>query len=223
MTDFFSALQKNIGYTFVDSNLCVQALTHRSYGAHHNERLEFLGDAILDLLVAETLYLAHPSATEGQLSAMRAGVVCGEQLAQVGNTLRLGEAMLLGAGEVQTGGRQRVSIIADAVEALVAAVYLDGGMESCRYVVQRLFASVIAMQQPHVGKDAKTTLQEYLQARQSSLPQYELVKRSGDDHNARFLMACVVPGLGLRAEAEASSRKKAEQLAAGLVLQKLGI
>jgi ribonuclease-3 len=214
-------LQNKIGYEFVDRQLCAQALTHRSYGATHNERLEFLGDAVLDFLIAEMLYQNNPSATEGELSTMRAHLVRGEQLAKIGDALQLGDLLLLGAGEEHAGGRQRSSLIADAIEAVVAAVYLDGGLDKCREVVNRLFLPALDGLTPAVGKDAKTTLQEYLQARHLALPVYELVARSGNDHNAMFTMVCVVAALGLQEEGEAHSRKQAEQLAAKKILSSL--
>lgn len=223
MKDVVVALQQGIGYTFIDKKLCIQALTHRSYGAQHNERLEFLGDAILDFLVAEIIYHAHPKATEGELSTMRAQAVCGEQLATIGRTLNLGDLLFLGMGEARAGGHRRDSIIANAVEAVIAAVYLDGGWDHCRIVVQTLFTSIVEKLMPDNSKDAKTMLQEYLQSRHLSLPVYELIKRSGSDHNASFVMACRVAALSVCAEGEASSRKKAEQIAAKKILEKLGL
>lgn len=223
MKDTIISLQNKIGYDFVDRQLCAQALTHRSYGVAHNERLEFLGDAILDFLIADMLYRNNPSATEGELSNMRAHLVRGEQLAKIGDALQVGQLLLLGAGEEHAGGRQRPSLIADAVEAVIAAVYLDGGLDKCREVVNRLFLPVLDGLTPAVGKDAKTTLQEYLQARHLALPAYELVARSGNDHNAMFTMSCIVAALELYEEGEASSRKQAEQLAAKKILIRLGL
>lgn len=216
-------LQKHLGYVFTEPNLCIQALTHRSYGAQHNERLEFLGDAILDFLITDVIYRTNPAASEGELSNMRAHVVRGEQLTKVGEVLQLGDLLLLGVGEENAGGRQRPSLIANAVEAVIAAVYLDGGLEKCREVVDQLFAPILDSLTPTVGKDAKTTLQEYLQSRHLPLPVYELVARHGSDHNARFTMACVVAALQERAEGEASSRKQAEQLAAKKILARLSL
>ena len=216
-------LQKHLGHVFADQRLCQQALTHRSHNTHHNERLEFLGDAVLDFLVAEQLYRRYPSATEGELSRMRAHVVRGEQLAKLGETLQIADWILLGAGEENAGGRQRSSLIADVVEALIAAVYLDGGLEKCREVVQRLFTPVLENLTPSVGKDAKTTLQEYLQSRHLPLPVYELVARGGSDHSATFTMACFVEALKVRKESITSSRKQAEQKKKKKILQKLGL
>lgn len=223
MNDAVIFLQEKLSYVFSNPQLCRQALTHRSYGSHHNERLEFLGDAILDFIVTEIIYRKHPSATEGELSNMRAHIVRGEQLARIGDALCIGELLLLGAGEQQAGGRQRVSLIANAVEAIIAAIYLDGGLQVCSEVVQQLFAPILETLTPTVGKDAKTTLQEYLQSKHLSLPVYELVDRSGSDHNATFTMACTVSALDKKETGVASSRKQAEQLAAKKVLAHLGL
>lgn len=221
MKDSLGVLQQKLGYQFCDQSLLVRGLTHRSHGALHNERLEFLGDAILDLLISEVLYRRYPAAAEGELSHMRASVVCGENLAAIGQTLQLGDALYLGAGEEKSGGRQRQSSIANAVEAIIAAIYLDGGVEACRDVMHRLFASSLEKVVQGTGKDAKTRLQEYLQAMHVALPRYCLVDRQGSEHNASFIMECVVDSLALRAEAMASSRKKAEQLAAYDILMQL--
>lgn len=218
MIEFLDFFQRSLGYTFKDASLITQALTHRSYSVQHNERLEFLGDAILDFLVGEFLYHRYPAANEGELSQMRAQAVCGEQLAAAGRNLQLGECLRLGAGEIKSGGQQRDSNIANAVEALIAAIYLDGGMDSCREVVYGLFGEVLEQLHPGVLKDSKTRLQEYLQSRHMQLPQYKLLVRAGVDHSAIFTMECDVAELNLRAVATASSRKKAEQLAAEDIL-----
>ncbi len=223
MKDAVIFLQEKIAYVFSNQQLCLQALTHRSFGAHHNERLEFLGDAVLDFLITDILYGQHSAATEGELSNMRAHVVRGEQLAKIGESLCVGELLRLGAGEQQAGGRQRASLVANAVEAVIAAVYLDGGLPACRLVVQKLFAPVLAGLTPAIGKDAKTTLQEYLQSRHLPLPVYEQVARSGSDHNASFTMECSVAALDQKATGIAPSRKQAEQLAAKKLLTNLGL
>ncbi|HSC74976.1 MAG TPA: ribonuclease III [Pseudomonadales bacterium] len=222
MNETLNSLQHRLAYTFVSQPLIVQALTHRSYGVLHNERLEFLGDAILDLFIGEFLYQQFSAATEGELSHMRAQAVCGERLTEIGQQLQLGDCLFLGAGEAKSGGRQRESNIANAVEAVIAAIYLDGGIESCRAVVLRLFAPILAqlMEQGAI-KDAKTRLQEYLQSRHLPLPQYRLLTRTGMDHNASFTMECEVLALNISAVSIASSRKKAEQLAAEEVFKQL--
>lgn len=221
MIEPLEQLQGRLGYRFTNPALCRQALTHRSYGSLHNERLEFLGDAVLDLLISELLFLRFPAASEGELSRMRAAVVCGENLAGIGGELALGDCLLLGAGEAASGGRQRQSSLANAVEALIAAVYLDGGMLACSTLVNKLFAAVLQQANPGSDKDPKSSLQEYLQARQLALPEYRLLCQSGADHNASFTMECAVVRLGLVAQATASSRKKAEGLAAGKILESL--
>lgn len=223
MKDAVIFLQEKIAYVFSDQQLCLQALTHRSFGAHHNERLEFLGDAVLDFLITDIIYRHHSAATEGELSNMRAHVVRSEQLTKIGEMLCVGELLRLGAGEQQAGGRQRASLIANAVEAIIAAVYLDGGLPACSDVVQCLFAPVLDGLTPAVGKDAKTTLQEYLQSRHLPLPVYALVAREGSDHNATFTMACTVAVLSQQETGLASSRKQAEQLAAKKILSNLGL
>ncbi len=221
MSADLDTLQGALGYDFRDQSCLVQALTHRSFGVPNNERLEFLGDAILDLLIGELLYHRYPQAAEGDLSRMRAHAVCGENLALIGRRLDLGCYLRLGAGEAQSGGRERESSLANAVEAIVAAVFLDAGLECCRRVVLALFADVLASLTPSVSKDAKTVLQEYLQARQKSLPHYRLAERSGQDHAALFHVVCELGSMGIQAGATASSRKKAEQMAAAAVLNML--
>jgi ribonuclease-3 len=211
-------LQYQLGYIFSEQDLLLQALTHCSFSSSNNERLEFLGDAVLDLLIGEWLYQRFPLATEGELSHMRAQAVCGNNLAAVGFSLGLGDCMRMGAGEIQSGGRTRHSTVANAVEAIIAAIYLDGGMTACRQVVNKLFVDVALKLDPQTRKDPKTRVQEFLQARTLSLPQYRLLKRSGQDHAAIFHVECAVVDLDLRADAEASSRKKAEQLAAEKIL-----
>jgi ribonuclease-3 len=221
VTDLLDLLQERLAYSFSNRALLVQALTHRSYGSLHNERLEFLGDAIIDLLVGEFLYHRYPAATEGELSHMRAQAVCGESLVELGQQLQLGDCLYLGAGEVKSGGHQRESSIANAIEALIAAVYLDGGMDVCRAVVHRLFAPVFEQMGQSTIKDPKTRLQEYLQSRRLMLPQYSLLTKTGNDHDASFTMQCEVIAMGVKAVATASSRKKAEQLAAKEILGQL--
>jgi ribonuclease-3 len=208
VADFLELLQRRLAYTFSSQPLFIQALTHRSYSGSHNERLEFLGDAILDLIVGEFLYHRFPAATEGELSHMRAQAVCGERLAEIGQQLQLGECLYLGAGEAKSGGHQRDSSIADAVEAVIAAVYLDGGMESCRTVVNHLFASTLEQLKQGAVKDAKTFLQEYLQSRHLPLPQYHLLSRTGSDHNASFTMVCTGSGAGYFRRCNGSQPKK---------------
>lgn len=210
-----------LAYRFLDPALAELALTHRSVGRPNNERLEFLGDALLGVIVAEMLYQAHPHASEGELSRLRAQLVNGQALAVVARELELGEGLKLGPGELKSGGHRRDSILADAFEALVAAVYLDGGFESCRGLVRDLFAQRVA-DLPRSSKDAKTRLQEWLQARGLPLPTYDLIGSQGDDHAKMFDVACsIAEPASLRVHASGPSRRAAEQEAAELVLGRL--
>ena len=174
-----------LNYRFRDPALAQLALTHRSIGKPNNERLEFLGDALLGAIVAEMLYEVHPHASEGELSRLRAQLVNGQALAVVARELDLGDGLKLGPGELKSGGFRRDSILADAFEAMVAAVYLDGGFDACRETVRGLFAERIAALR-RSSKDAKTRLQEWLQAKGLPLPQYELVASHGEDHAKTF-------------------------------------
>ena len=210
-----------LDYRFRDSTLAELALTHRSVGRPNNERLEFLGDALLGAIVAEMLYEAHPRASEGELSRLRAQLVNGQALAVIARELELGEGLKLGPGELKSGGFRRESILADAFEALVASVYLDGGFEACRNAVRGLFARRVA-DLPRSSKDAKTRLQEWLQARGLPLPVYELEGSHGEDHAKVFEVACsIAEPTPLRAAASGPSRRAAEQDAAEIVLGQL--
>ena len=213
-----------IGHRFNAPQLLAQALTHRSAGAAHNERLEFLGDALVNLVVAEALYLRWPRADEGALTRARAEMVRESALAAIARELDLGPRLTLGPGELKSGGHRRDSILADALEAVVAAIHLDSDFDHCREVVlPRFEPAFAALPPPHkVGKDAKTRLQEWLQARQRALPVYELVSESGDDHAKVFRVACALAEPAFRAEGEGSSRRAAEQAAAESVLGMLG-
>lgn len=208
-------------YPFRDSSLATLALTHRSAGKPNNERMEFLGDALLGAIVAEMLYETHPKATEGEMSRLRAQLVNGQALADMARELELGDKLKLGSGELKSGGFRRDSILADAFEALVAAVYLDGGFEACRKTVRDLFAERVASL-PRSSKDAKTRLQEWLQAQGWPLPQYELVGAQGEDHARIFDVNCVVvEPAPITASGRGSSRRLAEQDAAEVVLNRL--
>ncbi|MCP1374996.1 ribonuclease III [Dyella lutea] len=210
-----------LDYRFRDPSLVDLALTHRSVGRPNNERLEFLGDAFLGAIVAEMLYEAHPNASEGELSRLRAQLVNGQALAVIARELELGDRLRLGPGELKSGGFRRESILADAFEALIAAVYLDGGFDACRAVVQRLFSDRVAAL-PRSSKDAKTRLQEHLQALGLPLPRYELLASHGDDHAKQFDVLCLVSEpLVVEAAATGSSRRAAEQEAAESVLSRL--
>lgn len=209
------------GHVFRDAALLRQALTHRSAGSPHNERLEFLGDALVNQFVAEALYVHWPKADEGALTRARAELVRESALAGLARELRLGERLVLGPGEMKTGGHRRDSILADALEALVAAIHLDAGFETCRSVVLPWFAALIAsLPAPNkVGKDAKTRLQEWLQARQRALPVYALVEEGGDDHARTFRVSCSLAEPAVHTEGDGSSRRAAEQQAAEAALR----
>lgn len=217
-----SQLARRLGYTFRTPELLERALTHRSANGDHNERLEFLGDAILGLVVAEALYARYPAATEGELSRLRATLVRKDSLAAAARTLDLGDYLKLGAGEVRTGGHTRSSILADALEALFAAIYLDGGAGEAEKVILRLLRPRLeAMTLEGCRKDAKTRLQEVLQARQLELPVYEILSVEGAAHEQQFSCRCFVRDLGVEGSGEGSSRRKAEQAAAAGVLRQL--
>jgi ribonuclease-3 len=207
---------ERISHRFGRPELLTQALTHRSAGAPHNERLEFLGDALVNLFVAEALYTRWPKADEGALTRARAELVRESALAPIARELELGGRLTLGPGEMKSGGHRRDSILADALEALVAAIYLDAGFEACRAAVMPWFeAAMDALPPPHkVGKDAKTRLQEWLQGRQKPLPVYRLVEETGEDHAKTFRVSCTLAQPELVTEGEGNSRRGAEQAAA---------
>jgi len=208
-------------YRFRDPGLATLALTHRSAGKPNNERMEFLGDALLGALVAELLFEAHPHASEGELSRLRAQLVNGQALAVIGRELELGDDLKLGPGELKSGGFRRDSILADAFEALVAAVYFDDGYDACRQVVRRLFTPRVA-EIKRSSKDAKTRLQEWLQGRGLSLPMYELTDSYGEDHAKIFDVSCTIDEPEpIRVEGRGGSRRAAEQDAAETVLRRL--
>ena len=220
-SESLQALQTCLEYQFRDEALLQLALTHKSHSKHNNERLEFLGDAVLGYLIAELLYRTHGDHREDVLSLMRARVVRGSALAEVARQLDLAPHLLLGSGERKSGGRQRDSILADAFEAVIGAMHEDGGIEPCRQLVGRLFHDWITELDPEVLKDAKTKLQERLQARQLSLPVYAVEQVSGADHARSYTVSCRVAGLDLEVSACGSSRRKAEQKAAELALDLL--
>jgi ribonuclease-3 len=208
-------------YRFRDPLLAELALTHRSIGKPNNERLEFLGDALLGAVIAEMLYEVHPKASEGELSRLRAQLVNGQALAVMARELELGDELKLGQGELKSGGFRRDSILADAFEALVAAVYVDGGFDACREVVRTLFVERIAVLR-RSSKDAKTRLQEWLQAGGWPLPQYELTATHGEDHAKTFDVRCTIDQpQSMLADAAAGSRRAAEQDAAETLLNQL--
>jgi len=208
-------LRQRVGYAFSRPELLEQALTHRSYGAPHNERLEFLGDSILNCVVAAELFERFGDLPEGDLSRLRARLVRQEALHQLAQDLALGEQLRLGEGELKSGGSARPSILADALEALVGAIFLDGGFAAARDAVRRLYEPLLAGLDPQdPGKDPKTLLQELLQARRIALPQYTVLATRGAAHSQNFEVECVIPQLSLRTTGSGSSRRTAEQEAA---------
>jgi ribonuclease-3 len=217
------ALTGSLGYRFKDPALLRTALTHRSYGSPHNERLEFLGDSVLNCIVADELYRRFPQLAEGELSRARALLVRQESLFERARALGLGAVLLLGEGELRSGGAERPSILANALEALIGAVYADGGFAAARRVVRTVFAPMLSTADPAsvLGKDPKTRLQEYLQGRHIPLPRYSIVATEGAAHRQRFTVSCSIPQLDIEARGEGSSRRAAEQAAAAQVYAEL--
>jgi ribonuclease-3 len=212
-------LAERLGVGLSDAALLARALTHRSHGSVNNERLEYLGDAVLSFLVAEMLFRRFPDASEGELSRYRASLVSGEALAATAAGLGLGDQLLLGEGEMKSGGHRRATILADALEAVVGAIYLDRGIEVARQVAGRLFeAAIDTLPSASDLKDPKTRLQEWLQGRGLPLPDYTVLEVSGEPHDQRFSVRCDVPALDISAIADGSSRRRAEQEAAQRIL-----
>ena len=217
-------LTRSLQYEFCDATLLEQALTHRSVSGRNNERLEFLGDAILSFVIAERLYQQFPAESEGVLSRLRASLVKGETLAELARDLELGEYLSLGQGEMKSGGFRRASILADAFEAIIGAVYLDSDVDTIRALLLRQFDARLKTISPNATiKDPKTRLQEYLQGRRLELPIYELVSLEGEAHEQQFVVSCEINGGECQAKGEGSSRRKAEQAAAEKVLESLGL
>ncbi len=210
------------GHQFTDGHLLEAALTHRSASGPHNERLEFLGDAVLGVVIAEALFLARPDAPEGDLSRLRASLVRKQTLAEIALELGIGPYIQLGPGELKTGGHRRESILADATEALIGAVYLDAGFSAARDMVLRLYATRLqALPSPDELKDPKTRLQEWLQGQGRALPEYVVLEVTGEAHRQEFTVACRLPDTGHESIAAGRSRRKAEQAAATSMLEDL--
>lgn len=214
-----AALQRRLGHTFADPALLRRALTHRSFGADHYERLEFLGDAVLGLVVATLLVQRLPQGQEGELSRARAALVRQDALHRIALQLGLPRVLRLGEGERRSGGHERASILADVVEALLGAIYLDAGFEAAQAVARRWYEGVTLT--PSVAKDAKTALQEWLQGRRRPLPRYEVVAVHGEAHAQTFEVACHVDGQAQPTLGRGGSRRAAEQAAAAAMLQRL--
>lgn len=207
-------LSSSLGYQFAGERLLEQALTHRSHGLPNNERFEFLGDGVLNFVIAKALFDAFPKLQEGDLSRIRANLVNQKHLCALANEIDLGRYLRLGEGEMKSGGSRRPSILADALEAVFGAVFLDGGFDSAERVIKKLFEKSLNEVNSDSGKDPKTQLQEYLQARKMALPLYHIVQTSGEAHRQSFEVECHVPGLGIRTRGEGASRRSAEQTAA---------
>jgi len=212
-------LSKDIGYNFKEPALLIQAITHRSAKGQHNERLEFLGDSILGFVIAEALFEQFPKHDEGDLTRMRSSLVKGVTLAELGRDFNLGDYLILGPGELKSGGHRRESSLEDAIEAIIGAVYLDSDMARCKALILSWFAKRLAIIKPgNEQKDPKTRLQEYLQGRKISLPSYDVINTTGQSHNQQFTVCCSTSVIDHEVIAKGTSRRKAEQEAAMQVL-----
>ncbi len=216
-------LSKKLGHQYQFISLLQHALTHRSMGAKNNERLEFLGDSLVNFMIADVLFHQFNNLPEGDMSRVRAHLVKGDTLALIGREYNLSDYLVLGPGELKSGGFRRDSIIADAVEAIIASVYEDAGLDACRALVLRLYHKRLEVLDPkNIGKDPKTRLQEWLQSRNQPLPEYSIITVNGAAHAQEFTISCFVEKLNTKFEASASNRRKAEQKAAESALKALG-
>jgi ribonuclease-3 len=220
MKESLTKLYTKLGYTFSDKKTLQLALAHRSYAKTSNERLEFLGDSLLNFIIADALFHEYTDVEEGELSRLRANLVNGDILAEIAKELDIGEYLLLGVGEKKSGGANRNSILADAVEAIIGAIYLDSDIETCRKSVLKWYTARLQNIDIVSGKDSKTKLQELLQASKLPLPDYTVVKVEGEAHAQTFYIECNVPGLNYVTQGVGTSKRKAEQLAAELFLEK---
>lgn len=215
-------LNKKLAYSFADEALLRQALTHRSAAPENNERLEFLGDSVLQLVISEYVFRQRPDASEGRLSRLRSSLVKDSSLSDIAADLGIGEHLILGSGEKKSGGHRRASILADAVEAVFGAVYLDAGFDAARDVIFRAYGERLRNLPKRAElRDPKSRLQEYLQGRQMALPIYSMDRVSGKAHKQTFAVRCTIEALALDSSGEGSTRRKAEQLAAQAMLQQL--
>lgn len=212
-------LKQKLNYEFKDPELLYAALTHRSAGSSNNERLEFLGDSILNFVVASKIYQLRPKYQEGQLTRLRANLVRGITLTEIAREIELGDLLKMGSGELKSGGFKRASILADALEAVIGAVYLDGGFEAAQDTIHHLFSDrYLSLPSNEPEKDPKTTLQEILQSRGYNLPEYSLIQTLGEAHDRTFLVSCAIDPLEIQVQSKGSSRRKAEQAAAAEIL-----
>jgi len=217
-----SSLNRLIAHDFKNASLLVQALTHRSHGSLNNERLEFLGDSVLNCVIAHELYKRYPKLPEGDLSRLRAHLVKEPTLGEIAKNLNLGDSLKLGEGELKSGGWRRTSVLADALEAIIGAVFVDSGFLAAEELIVRLYSPLLEQLDPKaIGKDAKSLLQEYLQGKKVDLPEYQVIATEGEAHCQTFRVECLIPKLNIRTEGEGTSRRAAEQLAAQLAYEKL--
>lgn len=217
-----SSLHRLIAHEFKNASLLTQALTHRSHSGFNNERLEFLGDSVLNCVIAHALYQRYPKLPEGDLSRLRAHLVKEPTLGEIAKELNLGEALKLGEGELKSGGWRRPSVLADALEAIIGAVFIDSGFAAAEALVTRLYAPLMDKLDPKsIGKDAKSLLQEYLQGKRTDLPDYQVIAIEGEAHCQTFRVQCHIPKLSIKTEGEGTSRRAAEQQAAQLAYEKL--
>lgn len=217
-----TGLARLLGHDFKNPQLLIQALTHRSHGSLNNERLEFLGDSVLNLAIADQLYQRYPKLPEGDLSRLRASLVKESTLAEIAVALNIGDSLQLGEGELKSAGWRRPSVLADAMEAIIGAAYIDGGFAASQQLVGRLYAERLDKLDPKtVGKDAKSLLQEYLQAQKADVPEYTVLATEGEAHCQTFRVECHVRKFQLKTQGEGSSRRAAEQLAAQTAYEQL--
>lgn len=224
MNDPVYQLENNLGYTFDNKAYLDTALTHRSLGQENNERLEYLGDALLGFIIAEAIYKLYPQASEGELTRLRATLVKGETLAKLARKLDLGNYIKLGGSELKSGGWRRSSILANTLEALIGAIYLDAGIDFCRNTVLIMYGDILKNSTLEtLVKDPKTRLQEYLQSKQMDLPEYSVIVERGEAHDRVFTVRCNIPAMTVSVQAEGKSKRNAEQSAAQLALDSLNI
>jgi len=222
LSQSYSHFYQALDYQFKDKKILVNALTHRSVGTENNERLEFLGDALLNCIMAKVLFERFPNAREGELTRLRANLVKRDALVKIAQQIDLGKYLLLGSGELKTGGEQRASILADGVEAIIGAIYLDSDIQTCQSIVVNLWEKLLR-HLPQQIKDPKTLLQEYLQAQQKSLPNYKVLAIKGTPHAQLFEVKCIIPGLKKPTYGNGETRRRAEQSAAAKALSILNV
>jgi len=224
MNDAFHKLEQVLGHVFNNKVYLFTALTHRSAGQDNNERLEYLGDALLGFIIADAVYKLHPTASEGELTRLRATLVKGETLASIARRLNLGNYLKLGSGELKSGGWRRKSILANTLEAIIGAIYLDAGMDTCRKFILALYEDLLKHASlENLVKDPKTRLQEYLQSLQQDLPDYQVITEHGEAHARIFTVQCLIGKFNISVQAEGRSKRSAEQTAAQMALDLLNI